>query len=100
MQRLPPGLRVTATKKMEEDDWSMDRPLTFIQREVETRERANLPGSPATKTGMQRNKPAAAAALLSGYYDNTCSYCQGKQLSANCKMVTNVIARKDILERS
>ena len=73
MQRLPPGLRIAATKKMEEDGWSMEKLLTFIQKEVEARERATLQGSPATKTGL---------------------------LSANCKTVTNVIARRDILERS
>ena len=50
---------------MEEDDWSMEKLLTFIQKEVEARERANLQGSPATKT---------------------------VHLSANCKTVTNVIA--------
>ena len=73
MQRLPPGLRITAAKKIEEDDWPMEKLLTFIQKEVEARERANLQGSPATKT---------------------------VHLSANCKTVTNVIARMDILKRS
>ena len=78
----------------------MEKLLTFIQTEVEATERDNLPSSPATKNGVQRNKPASVAALVSGHYDNTCSYCQGKHLSANCKTVTNVTARRNILKRS
>ena len=101
MQRLPPGLRIIATKKMQEEDWSMDKLMTLFRQELEARERANLQLPSPPKSGNQRNRlPSAAALHAAGQHDTTCSYCQGKHLSANCKTVTNVVARKDILKRS
>ncbi len=100
MQRLPPGLRIIVTKKMQEDEWSLDKLMTIFRQELEARERANLQCLPSSKSSYQRNKPGTAAALFVGLHDTTCSYCQGKHLSANCKTVTNVAARRDILKRS
>ena len=74
--------------------------MTIFRHELEARERANLQCLPSSKSSYQRNKPATAAALFAGLHDTTCSYCQGKRLSANCKTVTNVAARRDILKRS
>ena len=43
---IPPGLHITATEKMDkEGDWSIEKLLILIQKEVEARERANLQGS-------------------------------------------------------
>ena len=100
MQRLPPGLRIIVTKKMQEDEWSLDKLMTIFRHELEARERANLQCLPSSKSSYQQNKPATAAALFAELHDTTCSYCQGKHLSANCKTVTNVAARRDILKRS
>ncbi|CAB4004998.1 Hypothetical predicted protein [Paramuricea clavata] len=100
MQRLPPGLRIIVTKKMQEDEWSLDKLMTIFRQELEARERANLQCLPSSKSSYQRNKPGTAAALFTGLHNTTCSYCQGKHLSANCKTVTNVAARRDILKRS
>ena len=100
MQRLPTGLRIIVTKKMQEDEWSLDKLMTIFRQELEARERANLQCLPSSKSSYQRNKPATAAALFAGLHDTTCSYCQGKHLSANCKTVTNVAARRVILKRS
>ena len=98
MQRLPPGLRITVTKKMEEEEWSLDKLLTLFRQELEARERASLQSPPGSKQTNQRYRPATGAALLFGHHDTTCAYCQGKHLSA--KTVTSVAARKDILKRS
>lgn len=102
MQKLPPGLRITATKKMEKGEWSLDALLTLFRQELEARERANLQGLHAPKQpNHQRNRiPPSASSLLSSYQDTTCTYCQEKHLSANCKTVTNITARRDILKRS
>ena len=42
MQRLPPGLRIIVTKKMQEDEWSLNKLMTIFRHELEARERANL----------------------------------------------------------
>ncbi|CAB4027136.1 Hypothetical predicted protein [Paramuricea clavata] len=85
---------------MQEDEWSLDKLMTIFRQELEARERANLQCLPSSKFSYQRTKPGTAAALFAGLHDTTCSYCQGKHLSANCKTVTNVAARRDILKRS
>ncbi|CAB3999470.1 Hypothetical predicted protein [Paramuricea clavata] len=85
---------------MQEDEWFLDKLMTIFQQELEARERANLQCLPSSNSSYQRNKPATATALFEGLHDTTCSYGQGQHLSANCKIVTNVAARRDILKRS
>jgi hypothetical protein len=98
MQRLPTSLHIIVTKKMQENEWSLDKLMKIFRQELEARERANLQCLPSSKSSYQRNKLATAGALFAGLHDTTCYYCQGKHLSANCKTVTNVAARRDILK--
>ena len=102
MKRLSPGLRIIVTKKMEKEEWSLtlDKLLALFRQEFEATERVSLESPPASKQSNQRYLPASGAALLFRHHDTTCAYCQGKHLSANCKTVTSVAIRKDILKRN
>ena len=81
MQKLPPGLCITATKKMEKGEWSLDALLTLIRQELQARKRENVQGLHAPKPINQRNRiPPSASSRLSSYQDTTCTYCKEKHI--------------------
>ena len=97
LSELPADIRLIASREISEDEWSLDALLKIMERETVARERV---GTNHQRT-MERTPPKAVA-LMNEFSTNvpTCCYCQQPHSSNNCKSVTNVGERKEILKRA
>lgn len=97
LSKLPADIRLIASREISEDEWSLDALLKIMERETVARERV---GTNHQRT-MERTPPTAVA-LMNEFSTNvpTCCYCQQLHSSNNCKSVTNVGERKEILKRA
>lgn len=104
MNKLPQELRILVSREVKNDDWDLDRLLKLVEGEIEARERAsshvNSSNSPHNQPKGQGKLPPSAAALHTGSFSPTCTYCQGSHTSNSCTTVSNVTARKDILRKN
>ena len=112
MIKLPQEFRLVITREVGDDDWQLDQLLTIFKRELEARERAGgttvngnqPPPSPPPLPKLNRNNngkyPGTTYTLLNGNANGpTCTYCRGNHPSKDCKTVTDVQTRKDLLKK-
>lgn len=108
MIKLPQEFRLVITREVGDDDWQLDQLLTIFKRELEARERAGgttvngnqPPPPPKPNRNDNRKDPGTTYTLLNGNANGpTCTYCRGNHPSKDCKTVTDVQARKDLLKK-
>lgn len=106
MIKLPQDFRLVITREMGNDDWQLDQLLAIFKRELEARERAGPPSVngnqslPPKPPNKNKRDPGTTFSLFNGNANGpTCTYCKGKHPSKDCKTVTDVIARKDLLKK-
>ena len=103
--KLPSDIKSLIGRKLQDQDWTLDNVLKVLRVEIETREKCGLsnPSSDYEKftTQSHNKRHSTAAALLSSEKKiPTCTYCNGKHASLDCKIVTSIGARKQILRQS
>ena len=99
---------VVITGEVGDEDWQLDQLLTIFKRELEARERAGgttvngnqPPPPPKLNRNEHRKDPGTTYTLLNGNTNGpTCTYCRGNHPSKDCKTVTDVQTRKDLLKK-
>ena len=104
VNKLPLEIRLILSRVLTGERWELDRVMKLFEEEVNARERAVMPNSPAVQRRVQ-SKQSTAAALVAGSSVSlntgvTCSYCGQGHPSVSCNSVTDVPARKEILRKS
>ena len=114
MSKIPQELRILISRDMPSGEWKLEPLLKIFNTELQLREKCVLVGG----TGRieqyfnQRDKGkhsnsyhSSTAALLTenksiqSKEGPWCTFCYGNHPSANCSVVTNITARKQILRR-
>ena len=113
MEKLPGELRLIISRKIEQDVWDLDTLLKALNGELEARERCVLVGTHNYSEQGQANKsfgqffrgskpkhsPSTTAALVTQTRNVNCTYCRQLHSSVNCKIVSDIRARKNLLRR-
>lgn len=94
-------MRLIASRKVDEDNWSLDALLEVIEEEIRARERTMV-NPPANSKKPTIQEQATASALFSGSSTSgpTCCYCGQPHASHSCESVKLVEDRRRILQRS
>lgn len=103
MNKLPPEIRLVASRELTGEVWGMEEVMKIVNREVTARERSSSSAVMGyqTKVHSRRPFPPAAAALVAGSQDSaTCVYCDRRHFPGSCTVVTTISARKEVLRRS
>ena len=97
LSKLPPDIRLMASREIPEGDWTLDALLAILEREVVARERVG--GSQARIP--DRSIPTASTLIATSNPNSpTCCYCQQGHSSNNCRSITDIEERKRILRRT
>ena len=98
LNKLPLEIRLIASRKVDEDRWSLDALLKVVEEEIRARERTTVNSAKKPPNREQ----ATAATLLSGNLTSgpTCCYCGQQHTSRSCETVKLVEGRRRILQRS
>ena len=105
MEKLPGKLRLIISRKIEQDVWDLDTLLKVLNGELEARETCVLVGTQNYSEQGQANKskpqhsPSTTAALVTQTRNVNCTYCRQVHSSVNCKTVSDIRARKNLLRR-
>ena len=103
LNKIPQELRLIISRKFSSNTWNLDELLRVIKSEVEARERCSvMTTTHATqlRKGLPRHHPITAQALLSSEAPNiTCTFCKQSHRSVDCKVVTSVKQRKEIVKK-
>ena len=112
INKLPEEVRLLISRKVSEDDWNLDPLMTVLREELLAREHvitSRLPsssisgaGAGTTSGSSERRNPHTATTLVSGVDPKpvNCCYCQQSHPSRDCKVVTQPVARKQLLLKS
>jgi hypothetical protein len=102
VKRLPPEIRLIVSRAMLAEKWDLDQVISIFEQEIDARERASTssslgavhklkpPQMPTTSTFMTNNSGTGVS----------CVYCNQKHNSTSCTTVTDVEARRQILQRA
>ena len=108
IEKLPESVRLTITRGKKTNEWSMDELLRELLTEVELREEHSYAIVPEKskqeeKTGGNRrrpwNGPTTSSTLLTRTFDNNCAFCRGKHEHHDCKEVTSIAERKQLIRK-
>ena len=106
MAKLPPDVRVLVARNTTQDVWDIESMLKVIDNEIEAREisekvKAMTSTSESKRHQFQKNSTLGAFVVNSkqALRIPTCVYCSGMHFSASCESITDVSARKAILQR-
>lgn len=111
INKLPNDVRLLISRNVPEEEWKLDQLLKALHDELQARERVaiekpvlNVPGVSSTGKSARQGSTTThtAATLVSGPNPTTlsCCYCQQTHSAKDCKVVTQIEARKQILRRS
>ena len=106
MNKLPDEIRLDISRNMPTGKWKLIDLLAVFSAELSSREKC-VSMSSKERTGVQdsseKQSEFSATALHVGRkneYKVTCSYCKSNHPSYKCQVVTDVSARKSILQRN
>ena len=113
MEKLLGEHRLIISRKIEQDVWDLDTLLKALNVELEARGRCVLVGMQNYSEQGQANKsfgqffrgskpkhsPSTAAALVTQMRNMNCTYCRQVHSSVNCKIVSDIRARKNLLRQ-
>ena len=104
LNKLPTELRLIVTRKVSEEEWSLDAILRVIEEEIGARERTTMTSTRPQQQQQRRStdrSPHTAAALVTGTTPGlSCCYCHQGHSATNCRVVTQVEARRKILRNT
>ena len=102
MNKLPPEIRLIISRELTEERWDIERIMKIINQETDAQERSSTPysSSSSTKRPYQKGTPTAAALMTSNSSSTRCIYCDQNHPSISCSVVTDVNARKEVLQRN
>ena len=93
LQKLPKAFRLTITRGTDFLNWSMEKLLSAFLKELELREDHFYAVSSG---GNTQNRKDSNIFYTKQEVEN-CAFCLGRHASANCKKVSDVNERKNIL---
>lgn len=102
LSRLPQDLHLIISRRVPDSEWNLDSLLREVEEELAARERTVANSSqPPSRKGVERS-PHTATTLTASTPSSIplCCYCQQHHPSNNCKNVTQVTARKQILRKA
>ena len=94
VKKLPHELRLLISRKVPDEEWSMDPLMEVLEEELKARERT-VPKENPDRQG--RGLPTSAT-LLTG--SNLCCYCNQSHPSDHCKSIVTVEDRRQILKEA
>lgn len=98
---LPQELRLIISREIKDHDWQLDNIMHALENELKARECAVLHDECQLSGGIQGFSKAqmrtTTSALFAGHSRPTCMYFKHSHSSNSCKIVTNSVARKDLL---
>ena len=99
LSKIPQDLCLMVSREVSQDEWNFKAILKVIEEEVEARERAVE--SSVIKKNVQ-SVPTAASMLAGSAKSEhvSCCYCEQNHSAAQCKTVTDIDVKKDILMMS
>ena len=108
MNEIPQELQLIITRKLGKKKWGLGALQNAFKEELEAREMCEFATASRNddkgKGGGGRRYPTTAEALLAqGQYERkgggiTCTYCRGSHPSAQCYVITDVQARRELLK--
>lgn len=101
LNELPSEIRLIASRKVDEESWSLDALLKVIEEEIRARERTTVNSTTQVRRPPNREQ-ATAATLFSGSATSgpTCCYCGQPHTSSSCETVKGIEDRRRILQRA
>ena len=100
LSKLPQDLQLIVSRKIGGDEWNLNGMMNVIEEEVRARERTTA-ASAQTLTPRKPKEPSTAATLLTGHGSGpTCTYCQQAHPSTSCGVVTQLQARRQVLQKT
>ena len=109
MQRMPSEITIQVARKVTEDVWPIKEILEIIKKEIEAREMGICVATSDKKTAKPTNQPRQPATTQAFFTKEEqrrpkagiqCYLCSKGHLSINCKQVTDIAARKEILQQA
>ena len=110
--KFPNDIKLLIGRKLEAGElgWTLDNVLKVFRGKIETRERCGIATAVSTSTPEPKKSPqqfgskfyykSSAAALISPEKRAPkCTYCQKPHSSSECRTLTNIATRKQILKR-
>ena len=118
LSKLPSDIKLIVSRKIEGDSWQLDKLLEVLKNEITARERCSFMNASATsgsgltasatpfypkqKRSFYKKAPASASALVANERDKSspyCVFCKQSHFSSECKVVTSLQERKNILKK-
>ena len=101
-EKLPGELNIIISRKFGSEVWSLDKLLQFFNEELIALENCVPVSSNASKEETKNKFVYSASSFhaQSNSHEFACLYCESKDHSSNqCKSVTNIRSRKDIIRK-
>lgn len=100
MNKLPPELRLVASRKFgDTDSWDFADLLKVIEEEVQARERSSARSAQAHEGRRPKELPTGAT-LLNDTAVRQCCFCQQEHPSQDCRTISGIEARREALKRT
>ena len=100
LNKLPEEIQLLVSRKVPEKDWRLTSLLEVFEEELQARERVTSEVTRSARNGRQTSIPTGAT-LFSGVYRGTgCCYCEQSHSPKDCRVVTQVEARRQILKKA
>ena len=98
LDKLPKTLNLHLSRKFREKEniWDIDLVMNELREELEARERCQWNVERKPDEQFKGAKSSAGALLVEDQYKN-CAYCDGRHYSDQCRIVTDLTKRREIL---
>ncbi|XP_066927907.1 uncharacterized protein [Clytia hemisphaerica] len=95
LSKLPDSLKLIISQKSDSDIWDAENILKVLQKEILAREKLNTIGETVSDFGEFAGLHVGGGESRK----SSCTFCDGKHKSHNCRTVSNIEARKQIIRR-
>ena len=95
IEKISHSLRLVISLEFDNEVWDLENMLKYFKKEIFAKERCASLVNEKPYNPNKRNE-----AFLSGQQKLCCVYCQGEHFPIKCHNVTDVNARKEILENA
>ena len=96
LEKLPETVRLTITRGEAFLEWSVGKLLERLQREVELREEHKLQGAVSKPVSFSQKSTGSALFTRS---QNGCAFCRGNHAHEDCRRITDLKERKNLVRR-
>ena len=98
LSKLPPSLNLHLSRKFDSstDVWEVNGIMNELRKELEARERCEIEKE---KIDKPKHDPTTLEALHSEQSNLICAFCDGHHYADQCKVVTDLSKRKELLKR-